>query len=121
MQEFDSRINRLGTDPITLASVGTVLTSIVASLVAFIVLTDTIRIRWYVGEYEHWGPKYIAAEPLLLLFPTAVGFGYLVTRVFRHQLQDKKVTQAYDLAVLFGLVGLLSIQLLVIILNVVIP
>lgn len=102
--------------------IGIVLLSIALSVFGAAVLPATMRIRWHIGTYEHWGPERIAAEPVLIAFPVVVVVGYIVSRAIARHLRSaaRNTRMLYEVLVLIGLSTVVLMQALLIGLNLVV-
>lgn len=99
-----------------------VLSSIVVSATAYGMLASSIRIRWTVGTYYHYGPEYAPTMVVLASFPTLlavlfVGFRWLRTRLERLDEFDD-VQPVYELGVLAVFGMLLAVQITLIAFNI---
>lgn len=94
------------------------------SAVAYGYLADTIRIRWTVGTYQHYGPEYVPTLAVLVVFPVAVAGLYAGSRWLRTSLERaghieelNEFRAVYDGCVLLTLGMVLAVQFALIVLN----
>lgn len=77
-----------------LGGLGIVLTSAVASLLAFGPLDETVRIRWTIGYY--YGPEHAPTLLVLTAFPVVLGGLYLGARVLGRYLERSQDLEDVD-------------------------
>lgn len=101
-----------------------VLVSIALSAVSYGYLADTIRIRWTIGTYQHYGPEYVSTLAVLVVFPVAVSGLYAGSRWLKTYLKRaghieelSEFRAVYDVCVLLTLGTVIAVQLALIILN----
>lgn len=110
--------------PTAIGGLGIVLISIVASILAYGPLGETIRIRWTIGPSTHYGPEHASTVLMLIVFPfilTGLYLGALALRRYVERTQDPQdvetIRTIIDLCTLLMLgIGLVS-QLGLILLN----
>lgn len=106
--------------PFTVGNVLVILISVITSGFAATILSDTLRIRWHVGPYEHWGPEVVPAEFVLISFPVLIGCIYVASLVIDRSTTTPPRSELLEIVVLVTLVSLLIMQLVILALNVVI-
>ncbi|WP_252699717.1 hypothetical protein [Natronosalvus vescus] len=110
--------------PSSLGGVALVVASIVLSVTSYGSLGSTVRIRWTYGTYHHYGPEYLSTLPVLVAFPVLVAVLYLCTRwILEYVRQNSELERfdefrtIYDIFVLLILGGVVTSQLIIIVLN----
>lgn len=110
--------------PSSLGGLVLVIASIVLSAVSYGSLAESIRIRWSIGTYQHYGPEYVSATVVLVLFPALTAGLYVGARRLRayveragHVEKIDEFRAVYDICVLLTLGMVLAVQLAIIILN----
>lgn len=110
--------------PSTLGGIVLVLVSIALSAISYGYLAETVRIRWTIGTYQHYGPEYVSTLAALIVFPVAVaglytGARWLKTYIERAGLIEDvdEFRAVYDVCVLLTVGMVLAVQLALIILN----
>lgn len=73
--------------PTALGGLGIVFTSVVSSIVAYAPLGETVRIRWTIGTYQHYGPEHAPTALVLTVFPVVLTGVYLAARGLRVYLE----------------------------------
>lgn len=108
----------------TLGGLVIVLTSVVLSIVSYRPLEDTVRIRWTVGTYQHYGPEYVSTLLVLVAFPVIVAGIYVGARWLKAYLARSDESDdvegfyaIYDVCVLLTLGTVVAGQLVIIGLN----
>ena len=101
-----------------------VIVSIALSIVSYGHLGGTVRIRWTVGSYHHYGPEYVSTLGVLVAFPvilTALSLGaYWIERSVQRSADIEAVE---EIRLVFGLavaliLGLIVVgQLVIVVLN----
>lgn len=108
--------------PTAIGGLLVVLASVVVSIVARGVLTETVRIRWTVGTHYHYGPEHAPTVAVLAAFPIALLVLYAGFRWLGRSLE--RVDEVDDLGIVLELTALavlatvLAVQLLIVALNV---
>ena len=110
--------------PSSLGGIVLVLASIGVSIVSYGALGDTIRIRWTVGTYHHYGPEYVSTLPALLVFPVTVALLYICARWGKRYIRQNgdiesldELHSIYDVLVLLLLGVVVTSQLVIAIPN----
>lgn len=110
--------------PSSLGEAALVLASVALSVMSYGPLENTVRIRWTVGTYQHYGPEYIATLPVLVAFPVLVVVLYIWSRWFMQyarwssELESfDELSTIYDVFVLLILGLVVASQLIIIVLN----
>ena len=100
------------------------LTSAVLSIVSYSHLESTVRIRWTVGTYQHYGPEYISTLLVLVAFPVIVASIYIGARWLKAYLERsgeiddaEEFYTIYDICTLVTLGTVVAGQLVIIGLN----
>ncbi|USZ70432.1 hypothetical protein [Natronosalvus halobius] len=108
----------------TLGGLVIVLTSVVLSIVSYSHLENTVRIRWTVGTYQHYGPEYISTLLVLVAFPVTVASLYVGARWLKAYLERSDASDdiegfctIYDICVLVTLGTVVVGQFVIIGLN----
>ncbi|MFP9193935.1 hypothetical protein ACLI4Q_20230 [Natrialbaceae archaeon A-CW1-1] len=108
----------------TLGGLVIVLTSIVLSIASYSHLENTVRIRWTVGTYQHYGPEFISTLLVLVAFPVTVASLYVGARWLKVYLERSDASDdveefcaIYDICVLVTLGTVVVGQLVIIGLN----
>lgn len=87
-------------------------------------LGSTIRIRWTVGTYHHYGPEHLSTLPVLVVFPVLVAVQYLCARWILKYVRRRSELERFDefrtiyhvfVLLILGLV--VTSQLVIIVLN----
>lgn len=102
-----------------------VVASVALSAASYAPLADTVRIRWTVGAYRHYGPEHAPALVVLAAFPALAAILYVGARRLETDLErtdridDREAFGlVYEIGVLVTLGTLVVGQLLVVVLNV---
>ncbi|MFC4437598.1 MULTISPECIES: hypothetical protein [Natrialbaceae] len=108
----------------TLGGLVIALVSVVLSIVSYSHLADTVRIRWTVGTFQHYGPEHISTLPMLVAFPAIVAGLYVGSRWLETHLERPgeiddfdEFHAIYDICVLLILGTVVAGQLVIIVLN----
>ena len=112
------------TPPSSLFGVIPVLASIALSIASYGHLGETVRIRWTVGSYYHYGPEYASTLGVLVAFPVvvaalSVGAYWIERSVQRHadieSAEEFRIVYGLAVALTLGLV--VACQLIIVVLN----
>lgn len=110
--------------PLSLGGFGILIASIALSVVSYAPLADTIRIRWAIGTYQHYGPEHVSMLPVLLAFPVVLTVLYVGARWFKIHLERTDAIDGFDefraiynVCVLLALGTIVGIQVVIIVLN----
>lgn len=109
--------------PLSLGGFGILIASIALSVVSYAPLADTIRIRWAIGTYQHYGPEHVSMLPVLLAFPVVLTVLYVGARWFKiHERTDAidgfdEFRAIYNVCVLLALGTIVGIPVVIIVLN----
>lgn len=116
--------NSVRTPSTTLSGLVIVLTSAILSIVSYSHLESTVRIRWTVGTYYHYGAEYISTLLVLVTFPMIVAGLYIGARWLKAYLKRSAESDdveeffaIYDICVLVTLGTVVAGQLVIIGLN----
>lgn len=82
--------------PLSLGGFGILIASIALSVVSYAPLADTIRIRWAIGTYQHYGPEHVSMLPVLLAFPVVLTVLYVGARWFKIHLERTDAIDGFD-------------------------
>lgn len=102
-----------GLRPSAPGGLAVVLLSVVTSIVSSGLLPERFRIRWTVGNFQHYGPEHVPTLAVLVAFPAALAALYLGSRWLRSRLErtdrfeeDRALYEQIVLAVLGSVVVL---------------
>lgn len=112
------------TQPTSLGGSVIVIISIVLSTISYGPLADTIRIRWTIGTYQHYGPESVTTLPVLVAFPVLVAGLYIGARWLKTYLEcndsigdSVEFNAIYDICMLLTIGTVVVSQIIIIVLN----
>ena len=101
-----------------------VLASTVMSIISYGQLAETVRIRWTIGTYQHYGPEHVSTLFALMTFQVIITGLYIGTQWLRNYLERvgriedfDEFRTIYDIGVIVVLGIILGSQIVIIVLN----